>query len=84
MGRTATYRRAIVKSGCRIELDAPPGLQEGDELDVLLLTRASATSATPARPIVEILDSLPAGIGMFASAQDADAYVRKERESWET
>jgi hypothetical protein len=82
MARTAIYLHTVVQPGCRIELAAPPGMLEGDELDVVLLTNDRPAAAAP-RPLLDILDSLPHDIGFFKSAQDADAYIRDERDSWE-
>jgi hypothetical protein len=83
MGKTAIYQHTVVRPGSRIELAAPPGLREGDELDVLLLTNPGADDASERRSLLEILDSLPANAGLFRSAKDVDEYVRTERESWE-
>ena len=82
MARTATYVHSVVKPGCRIELMTPPGLSEGDELDVILLTDDVA-GAAPRRSLLEVLDSLPKSIGVFKSAQEVDEYIREERGSWE-
>ena len=81
MGRTAIYLHATVQSGGRIELTAPAGVREGDELDVVLLT-GNASKSSPSRPLLEILDALPRDIGRFKSAQEVDDYVREERDSW--
>ncbi|HET6246466.1 MAG TPA: hypothetical protein VFE47_02120 [Tepidisphaeraceae bacterium] len=82
MGRTAIHLHAVVQHGGKIELDAPPGMQEGDKLEVVLLADDRATVGPPARSILDILDSLPCNIGMFKSAEEADAYLRNERDSW--
>lgn len=82
MGRTAIYLHAVVKPGRRIELIAPDGMREGDELDVVLLTNDQPGNA-PSRTFLDILDALPRNIGFFKSVQEVDAYVRNERDSWE-
>jgi hypothetical protein len=82
MGRTAIYLHAVVQAG-RIELAAPVGVHDGDEVDVVLLTDSPAGENSPPRSLLEILDSLPHDIGRFTSAHEVDAYVREERDSWE-
>ena len=83
MGRTAIYQHAVVQPGGRIELPAPPGLREGDVLDVVLLTPERAVVNPQSESILDILDALPTDIGHFKTAQQVDAYVREERDSWE-
>ena len=83
MGRTAIYLHAVVQTGGRIEVPAPPGMREGDELDVVLLTEDRSDAVAHSRSVLEILDSLPRDIAFFKSSQDVDAYVREERDSWE-
>lgn len=81
MARTATHIQATVQPGLRIEFAAPPGLREGDTVEVLLL--CDQNSRKEKRSVMEILDSLPRGVGTFTSADEVDKYIREERESWE-
>jgi hypothetical protein len=73
---------AVVQPGQRIELTAPAGLREGDEVDVVLLTD-DASEAGPPRALLDIIDALPTGIATFKSAKEVDEYVRNERDSWD-
>lgn len=82
MARTAIYIHAIVQPGHRIDVAAPAGIEEGDSVGVVILADQRST-AVPRTSLAEVLDSLPKDIGLFSTAQDADAYVREERNSWE-
>jgi hypothetical protein len=53
MGRTAIYLHANVRA-VRIELAAPVGMHDGDQVDVVLLTDSHAGKHSPRRPLLEI------------------------------
>jgi hypothetical protein len=68
--------QTTVLPGHRIEVTAPH-LKEGEQVTVVLLS-----SAGPAkRRLCEILADY-AGGELFRSAEEVDAYLRAERESW--
>jgi hypothetical protein len=83
MARAAIYLHAVVQPGGRIDLPASAGLREGDPVDVVLLTDDRSVALAPPRSLLEVLDSLPKGIGTFTSSREIDTYVRGERDSWE-
>ena len=84
MARAAVHIHARTQSGNRIEVEVPAPLKAGDEVDLVVLAPEAAEPAQPPRrTILEILDELPPGIGMFKSAKAVDEYIRAERDSWD-
>jgi hypothetical protein len=83
MARTAIYLHAVVQAGSKIELTAPAPMREGDEVDIVLLADDGKGENVQTKSVMEILDSLPPDIGIFKSAEEVDAYVRRERDSWD-
>jgi hypothetical protein len=71
---------AIVGAGGKIELSAPSTLREGDEVEVVLMPIVDSAGHPH---LLDVLDSLPKGLGNFKSAEDVDEYLRTERDSWE-
>jgi hypothetical protein len=68
--------RATVQPGGRIEVSAPD-LPVGQTVDVTI----SIPACPPRRSITEILGRAP-GHRLFKTAEEVDAYIRAERESW--
>jgi hypothetical protein len=66
-----------VLPGHRIEVEAPH-IPEGQEVTVVVLTNASP----PKRRLSEILADYQGG-QLFRSADEVDAYLRAERDSWD-
>jgi hypothetical protein len=69
-----------VLPGNRIEITAP-GLTEGAPVDVFLVL--PETPASPCRSVLEFLDSLPPGPRLFKTSEEADRYLREERDTWD-
>lgn len=67
-----------VQSGGLIEVRAPD-LPEGQRVEV---TIRPTLQQSVQRSILAILSECPGGL-LFKSAEDVDAYIREERESWD-
>jgi hypothetical protein len=67
-----------VLPGHRIEIQAPE-LPEGRKATVLVMLE---DEAFPKRPLAEVLAAHPGG-RLFHSAEEVDAYLRAERDSWD-
>jgi hypothetical protein len=71
--------RGMVKPGGRLEL-ADSNLPVGESVDVIVIV---PESPDPDRlSVTEVLASAPGGLA-FRTAEEVDAYVRAERDSWE-
>jgi hypothetical protein len=69
-----------VKPGHRVEVVAPEFV-EGDEVEVIVSPRATGSPATPT--LLEFVDSLPDGPRAFATWDEYEQHLRRERESWD-
>ena len=67
-----------VLPGERIEVPAP-GLTVGEEVEVTVVRTGAAG---PAEHAIDIIDALP-GSRLFKTPQEADEYLKKERDSWD-
>lgn len=76
---SAVRVKTAVLPGGRIEI-TDPELRPGDEVEVIVLAQAPAP--TRRRPLADILAEAPGG-RLFRSADEVDAYLREERESWD-
>jgi len=72
----ALRKRVTIQPGGRIELQSPE-LPDGAEADVVVVV-----SPTPTRKR-SLVEFIGAGKGLFKSAEEVDAYIREERDSWE-
>ena len=72
----ALRKRVIVQAGGLIEIHAPE-MQPGTEAAVIILEDSRATGRSALRNI------LGSGQGAFSTPEQADAFLRGERESWE-
>lgn len=79
--RTALHTTARVQSGNRIEITAPE-LKEGQDVDVFLIPRPSATYH-PRRSVLEFLDSLPPGPRSAPTWDEIERQFQAERDAWE-
>jgi hypothetical protein len=71
----AIRQRVRVKTGGVIEVRSPE-LRPGDEADVIVVVE---NGAGPARRWKDLLGK---GKGAFRTAQEADEFLRRERDSW--
>jgi hypothetical protein len=71
----AIRRIVTVQSGSRIEIHTPE-LPPGTRAEVVVLEIPAATAK---RPFSELLGQ---GRGAFATPEEADAYLRRERDQW--
>jgi hypothetical protein len=79
MTHTALQFHTRVLPGHRIELTAPD-LPEGSQATVfVVLTEAPA----PKRRLSEVLAGYPGG-QLFRTAEEVDAYLRAERDAWDS
>ena len=75
---TAIKITTTVQSGGRIEVDAP-GLTAGQAVEVTI----SPIASTPRRrSVLDILAECPGGL-LFKTAEEVDAYINEERNSWD-
>jgi len=77
--QNALCLKTTVLPGGKIEI-ADAELPSGASVDVVVVLPKSAR--LPRRSAVEILESAP-GHRIFKTAEEVDAYIRKERESWD-
>lgn len=71
------HRGAVVGPDGRIELRVPE-LSPGQHVHILI----EAEIAEDVAPAIDVLATLP-GHRLLRTAQEADAYIRAEREAWE-
>jgi hypothetical protein len=76
--QTAITIRTTVRSGGKIEVTSPD-LPVGESVDVTIQPVGETTRRQSAR---EILARAP-GHRLFKTAEEVDAYIRAERESWD-
>jgi hypothetical protein len=70
--------RTTILSGHRIDI-AVPELPEGRTATVFIVLDEDGL---PKRPLHEVLGDYPGG-QLFHSAEEVDAYLRQERDSWD-
>ena len=76
---TIIHASAIVSPDGKIEVSTPD-LEPGQRVDVTI--EVAEDAAIPARHVIDIVKDLP-GHQLFKSAEEVDAYIRKERDSWD-
>jgi hypothetical protein len=79
MTATAIQFQTTVLPGHRIEVSAPE-LPEGSSATVFVVL---AETALPKRRLSDILAGYPGG-QLFRTAEEVDAYLRAERDSWDS
>ncbi|MBV5261739.1 hypothetical protein FLX56_25335 [Synechococcus moorigangaii CMS01] len=77
---TALHIKTKVLPGHRIEIQTED-LHIGDSVDVFLIVNKSE-SEDKIYSISEILEGLPSN-SIFKNAEEIDAYIREERNSWD-
>ena len=75
----STHIKTTVLPGGKIELVAP-GFKAGEAVDVFLLRVRS--DAQPRRSFLDLIREYD-GPRLFKTPEEADAYLREERDSWE-
>ena len=82
------HRAGIVRPDGTIEI-ATPELQVGQHVSITIEPDPPSTSlqpqgynAEPKRHAIDILSEMP-GLRVFKTAEEVDAYLREERESWD-
>ncbi len=68
--------RVTVQPGGTIEVSHPE-LPAGASAEVIVMIESALASVPP------LTDLIGKGKGCFASAEDVDAFIRRERDSWE-
>ena len=76
---TAIHREAVVGPDGKIEITAPE-LVPGQLVNVTI--EAVETQPTGKRRAIDILADAPGHL-MFNTADEVDAYIREERDSWD-
>jgi hypothetical protein len=71
--------QTIVLPGSRIEVQSPE-LPEGRPATVMIVVE---DEPIPRRRLSEVLAGYPGG-QLFRSAEEVDAYIRAERDSWDS
>lgn len=76
--QSAVKITAVVKSGGKIEITSPE-LTSGEIVEIIIL--GPETVASIRRSALDIIADAP-GHRLFKSAEEVDAYIREERNSW--
>lgn len=77
---TALHIKATVQPGGKIEIIAPE-LPAGEQVNVFVVVEAEKLPAE--KPHALDVISQFQGHGVFKTAEEVDAYIREERNSWE-
>jgi hypothetical protein len=77
----ALHIKTEVLPGHRIEITAPE-LKEGESVDVFLVVAEPADEQRK-RTISEFLAALQPGPRQFKTAEEVNAYLQQERDSWD-
>ena len=77
---TRIQREAVVGPDGRIEISAPE-LKPGERVTVTIESQG-ASQATEKPHAIDVLDEMP-GHRLFKTAEEVDAYLRQERDSWD-
>ena len=74
---TTLRRRVVVQPGGRIELDVPD-LPAGAAVDLILIVENSPSMS---RSLAALIGSAQGG---FATPEEADAFLDRERDAWDS
>jgi hypothetical protein len=77
--QSALRLETTVLPGHRLEVSAPE-LPEGAKVEVIVVLPAPPTQGPS---MLEFLATLPPGPLLFQTPEDANRYVKEERDSWE-
>ena len=78
--QTALRLETTILPGHRLEVSAPE-LPDGVKVEVIVVLPEQPVPAR--RSMLEFLATLPPGPLLFQTPEDANQYVREERDSWE-
>lgn len=76
---TVIHTRAVVGPDGTVEIRAPE-LMPGQEVEVTVEVQAEAVEKK--RRAIEYLATMPGHL-VFKTAEEVDAYIREERDSWD-
>lgn len=77
---TAVHIKTTILPGGKIEISAPE-LPPGKQVDVFVVVEGE--EPTKKRRALDILEKAP-GHRLFQTAEEVDAYIREERDSWDS
>lgn len=72
-------QQTIVKPGGVVELTSPE-LPEGAIVEVIVLVQATGEAAKELPPLTSFIGAAP---GNFATPEEADQFIRQERDAWD-
>ncbi len=75
------HREAVVGPDGKIEISAPE-LQPGQRVTITIEPEGEAGVTQPEPSLYDLVKDLPGGL-MFRTAEEVDAYIRQERDSWD-
>jgi hypothetical protein len=75
---TVIHTRAVVRPDGSIEIRAPE-LTPGQEVEITIEAQAEPEEK---KHVIDIIKNLPGQLE-FQTAEDVDAYIREERDSWD-
>jgi hypothetical protein len=78
--QTALHIKTTIVEGGKIEI-SDPQLRLGDTVEVIVLLPEAQRETK--RSALDILAEAP-GHGLFKTAEEVDAYIREERNSWDS
>lgn len=78
--QTALRMETTVLPGHRLEI-SDPELPEGAKVEVIVVLPAKPKQKTIS--MLEFLATLPPGPLLFKTPEEADQYIREERDSWD-
>lgn len=75
------HREAVVGPDGKIEISAPE-LQPGQRVAITIEPEGEAGVTSPEPSLYDLVKDLPGGL-MFETAEEVDAYIRQDRDSWD-
>ncbi len=78
---TVIHTRAVVGPDGTIEIRAPE-LTPGQEVEITVEVQAPPGTPEEKKHVIDIIKDLPGHLE-FQTAEEVDAYIREERDSWD-
>lgn len=75
------HREAVVGPDGKIEIRAPE-LRPGQRVSITIEPEQEAGATPPEPSLYDLIKDLPGGL-MFKTADEVDAYIQQERDSWD-